>query len=101
MSSVTFWDGPHGLPAGLNIPTLFDDEAPKETDGYGDMGNGVEALPYPVEDDTYLESFDDDFKDNKGFGFVLAPGDGDFCSLPVHHFIYRSYAIVYHYFGHT
>lgn len=69
VTSVTFWDGPSSLPANLDI-TLFDNDifTPHEP-------NDPNVLPYPVVDDTFIENFDDDFKDKKAFGFQIIPGN--------------------------
>ena len=68
--SVMFWDGPHGLPADLDIP-LFDGDMHWNNDT-GDNA-GFQIIENPLDGDTYIETFDENI-DVKGFGFQIHKG---------------------------
>ena len=70
--SMTFWDGPGGLPADLDIP-LFDGDLNWNNDMAG--AGAYEILENPVPDDSYIEKFGEDFSEVKGYGFQIHKGN--------------------------
>ena len=72
-TAVVFWEGPEGLPADLDHD-LFDDKvASLEKDQFA-LHNGVDGIPDSFPGETYTETFDENFKDIKAFGFNINPG---------------------------
>lgn len=80
VTSVTFWDGPAGLPADLDVQ-LFDDDHGRPVSPNNFAVDGVDSITNPLSGDTFVENFDDDFSNRKGFGFQIHAGNCFFFKL--------------------
>ena len=68
--SITFWDGPEGLPADLDV-ALYD----LDTDHNNCSSPQPNVVEKTLAGDTYQEKFGEDFSKAKGFGFQIHRGE--------------------------